>query len=94
MCIMLPKMPTGNPCLLRLCLVNPPHIDITSWHTSSTLRETQQNQTILVSGESGAGKTENCKILMRFLAMTTGDVSSVGEIERRVLDSNPILEGA
>ena len=46
----------------------------------------------MVSGESGAGKTENCKILMRYLALTTSDSDQVGEIEQRVLESNPILE--
>ncbi|KAK7267491.1 hypothetical protein RIF29_20165 [Crotalaria pallida] len=52
------------------------------------------SQSILVSGESGAGKTESTKLLMRYLAYMGGR-ATVGEgrsIEQKVLESNPVLE--
>ncbi|KAG6505647.1 hypothetical protein ZIOFF_038012 [Zingiber officinale] len=50
-------------------------------------------QSILVSGESGAGKTESTKMLMRYLAYIGGRSESDGRsIEQLVLQSNPVLE--
>ncbi|KAB2009380.1 hypothetical protein ES319_D10G162700v1 [Gossypium barbadense] len=52
------------------------------------------SQAILVSGESGAGKTESTKMLMRYLAYMGGRVSNAEErsVEQKVLESNPVLE--
>ncbi|KAK4794857.1 hypothetical protein SAY86_012851 [Trapa natans] len=52
-----------------------------------------KSQSILVSGESGAGKTESTKLLMRYLAYMGGRAASEGRtVEQQVLESNPVLE--
>ncbi|KAI4340291.1 hypothetical protein MLD38_025142 [Melastoma candidum] len=52
-----------------------------------------KSQSILVSGESGAGKTETTKLLMRYLAYMGGRAASEGRsVEQKVLESNPVLE--
>ncbi|KAL8092604.1 hypothetical protein AgCh_034752 [Apium graveolens] len=52
-----------------------------------------KSNSILVSGESGAGKTETTKMLMRYLAYLGGRKSTEGRtVEQQVLESNPVLE--
>ncbi|XVE72979.1 hypothetical protein DITRI_Ditri11bG0081300 [Diplodiscus trichospermus] len=52
-----------------------------------------KSNSILVSGESGAGKTETTKMLMRYLAYLGGHAAAEGRtVERKVLESNPVLE--
>ncbi|KAG2459278.1 MYO19 protein, partial [Polypterus senegalus] len=55
------------------------------------------NQSLIVSGESGAGKTWTSRCLMKFYATVAVSSSlkahdTVERIERRVLDSNPVME--
>jgi myosin-5 len=51
------------------------------------------SQSILVSGESGAGKTESTKMIMRYLAYMGGKAAAEGRtVEKQVLQSNPVLE--
>lgn len=53
------------------------------------------NQTILVSGESGAGKTESTKFVLRYLTTvgnTDGSGVMIGSVMEKILQSNPILE--
>ncbi|KAJ0509800.1 putative myosin ATPase [Helianthus annuus] len=52
-----------------------------------------KSNSILVSGESGAGKTETTKMLMRYLAHVGGHKGTEGRtVEQQVLESNPVLE--
>ena len=51
----------------------------------------QHNQSLIISGESGAGKTVSAKFAMRYFA-TVGGASTETQIEKKVLASNPIME--
>lgn len=82
-----------------------PHVYETSALAFRGLAVEGQNQSILVSGESGAGKTETVKILMSHLASIQARTQVKEDCARnltrefgdspivqRVLDSNPLLE--
>jgi len=52
-----------------------------------------ENQSLIVSGESGAGKTVSAKYAMRYFATVCGAETET-QIEKRVLASNPIMEAS
>jgi len=52
----------------------------------------QKCQTVLISGESGAGKTETTKYVMKFLATAGAADGEQTSVEKQVLESNPLLE--
>lgn len=62
----------------------------TQIHTFFFLRN-NKNQSIIVSGESGAGKTVSARYVMRYFAMVSKS-SSKTRVEDKVLASNPITE--
>ncbi|KAE9306256.1 Unconventional myosin-Vb [Phytophthora fragariae] len=75
----------------------PPHVYATSAGAFQHMRVFGEDQSILVSGESGAGKTETTKILMSHLAsagsQSTSDAQAKeASIIERVLDANPLME--
>lgn len=51
----------------------------------------ERNQSIIVSGESGAGKTVSAKYAMRYFATVSG-AATEANVEEKVLASNPIME--
>lgn len=67
-----------------------PHAYAASSAAYAGLQETYADQSILVSGESGAGKTETVKILMAHLAFiaSSEDTTHI----KRIVESNPLLE--
>ena len=70
---------------------NDPHIFAIAEESFRQMKTLNINQSIIVTGESGAGKTVSAKYAMRYFA-TLGGGSSESQIEQKVLSSNPIME--
>lgn len=81
----------------------PPHVFAITDSAYRSMLQDREDQSILCTGESGAGKTENTKKVIQYLAYVAaskpkGSISGpspaliVGELEQQLLQANPILE--
>ncbi|EEZ98246.1 myosin heavy chain 95F isoform X2 [Tribolium castaneum] len=68
----------------------PPHVFAIADKAFRDMKTLKQSQSIIVSGESGAGKTESTKHLLKYLCVNWG--AQAGPIEQKILDANPVLE--
>ncbi|CAE7648021.1 XI-2, partial [Symbiodinium necroappetens] len=71
----------------------PPHPYAIADTAYRALVRERRNQGFVISGESGAGKTETAKIVMEYLGFVSGSSNqTTAQIQRRVLQAQPILE--
>lgn len=71
----------------------PPHIYAVVDAAYTALRDRNQDQCVVITGESGAGKTEASKLAMQYVAAVSGREAEVGAIKEHLLQSTPVLEG-
>ncbi|XP_043279614.1 myosin-IIIb-like isoform X2 [Venturia canescens] len=69
---------------------NPPHIFAVADAAYQALLHQRQNQAIVISGESGAGKTESANLLLKQLVYLSKAPNR--NLEERILQINPIME--
>ncbi|XP_055600168.1 myosin-IIIb-like isoform X2 [Uranotaenia lowii] len=69
---------------------NPPHIFAVADAAHQALVHQKQNQAIVISGESGSGKTESANLLLKQLVYLGKAVTK--NLEERILQVNPIME--
>ncbi|XP_040499621.1 unconventional myosin-VI [Ursus maritimus] len=67
----------------------PPHVFAIGNKAFRDMKVLKMSQSIIVSGESGAGKTENTKFVLRYLTESYGTGQ---DIDDRIVEANPLLE--
>ncbi|XP_053877845.1 unconventional myosin-VI isoform X3 [Malaclemys terrapin pileata] len=66
-----------------------PHVYAIADKAFRDMKVLKMSQSIIVSGESGAGKTENTKFVLRYLTESYGTGQ---DIDERIVEANPLLE--
>ncbi|XP_023792922.1 unconventional myosin-XV [Cyanistes caeruleus] len=69
---------------------NPPHLFAIANVAYSKVMDAKHNQCIVISGESGSGKTEATKLILSYLAAVSQKRSTAPQIE--ILEATPLLE--
>ncbi|KAK9531936.1 hypothetical protein VZT92_011325 [Zoarces viviparus] len=67
----------------------PPHVYAIADKAYRDMKVLKMSQSIIVSGESGAGKTENTKFVLKYLTSSYGTGQ---DIDERIVEANPLLE--
>ncbi|XP_078287367.1 unconventional myosin-Ib-like isoform X2 [Rhinoraja longicauda] len=69
-----------------------PHIYAIADEAYRSLRDRNKDQCVIITGESGSGKTEASKLVMSYIAAVCGKGEEVNQVKEQLLQSNPILE--
>jgi myosin I len=70
----------------------PPHVYMVAETMYRSMQADNESQCVIISGESGAGKTEAAKKVMQYVAAVSGKGSDVDRVKDVILQSNPLLE--
>uniref|UniRef100_A0A8D3DZ91 Osteoclast-stimulating factor 1 n=1 Tax=Scophthalmus maximus TaxID=52904 RepID=A0A8D3DZ91_SCOMX len=71
---------------------NPPHIYALADNMYRNMMIERENQCVIISGESGAGKTVAAKYIMGYISRVSGGGTKVQHVKDIILQSNPLLE--
>uniref|UniRef100_A0A8C3ARL7 Myosin IEb n=1 Tax=Cyclopterus lumpus TaxID=8103 RepID=A0A8C3ARL7_CYCLU len=71
---------------------NPPHIYALADNMYRNMMIDNENQCVIISGESGAGKTVAAKFIMSYVSKVSGGGDKVQHVKDIILQSNPLLE--
>ncbi|XP_063054745.1 myosin IEb [Engraulis encrasicolus] len=71
---------------------NPPHIYALADNVYRNMMIDMENQCVIISGESGAGKTVAAKFIMSYISKVSGGGPKVQHVKDIILQSNPLLE--
>ncbi|XP_044773950.1 unconventional myosin-Ie isoform X3 [Neomonachus schauinslandi] len=71
---------------------NPPHIYALADNMYRNMIIDRENQCVIISGESGAGKTVAAKYIMSYVSRISGGGPKVQHVKDIILQSNPLLE--
>uniref|UniRef100_A0A8C5KEC4 Unconventional myosin-XV n=1 Tax=Jaculus jaculus TaxID=51337 RepID=A0A8C5KEC4_JACJA len=67
---------------------NPPHLFAVANLALAKMLDAKQNQCVIISGESGSGKTEATKLILRYLAA----MNQKRDVMQQILEATPLLE--
>jgi myosin-1 len=71
---------------------NPPHVWALTDQAYRNMLIDSENQCVIISGESGAGKTVSAKFIFEYITKVTGGGAEIQKVKNVIMESNPLLE--